>query len=59
MNKQKIVHDGQAYSAPRAESIEIKNQGVLCGSTRGFDSSSIKSFGSGSSMAGGSIKSWN
>ena len=32
MNKKKIVHNGQAYSAPRAESIEIKNQGVLCGS---------------------------
>ena len=58
MNKQKIVHDGQAYSAPRAESIEIKNQGVLCGSTRGFGSS-IDSFNSGSSKAGGSIKSWN
>ena len=35
MNKQKIVLNGQAYSAPRAESIEIKNQGVLCGSGGG------------------------
>ena len=39
MNKQKIVLNGQAYAAPKTESVEIINQGVLCasgGGTKGF-----------------------
>ena len=39
MNKQKIVLNGQAYVAPKTESVEIINQGVLCasgGGTKGF-----------------------
>ena len=32
MNKQRIVLKGQAYAAPKTESVEIMNQGVLCGS---------------------------
>ena len=35
MNKQKIVLNGQEYAAPKTESVEIKNQGVLCGSGGG------------------------
>ena len=32
MNKQRIVLNGQAYAAPKTESVEIINQGVLCAS---------------------------
>ena len=35
MNKQKIVLNGQAYAAPKTESVEIINQGVLCASGGG------------------------
>ena len=28
----KIVLRGREYAAPKTESVEIKNQGVLCGS---------------------------
>ena len=31
-NVDKIVLHGQVYAAPKTESVEIKNQGVLCGS---------------------------
>ena len=34
--KEKIALRGQVYAAPRTESVEIKNQGVLCGSGGGF-----------------------
>lgn len=39
MNRQKIVLNGQAYAAPKTESVEIINQGVLCasgGGAKGF-----------------------
>ena len=32
MKEKKIALRGQVYAAPRTESVEIKNQGVLCGS---------------------------
>ena len=32
MNNKKIVLKGQEYAAPRTESVEIINQGVLCAS---------------------------
>lgn len=32
---QKIILSGQLYTAPKAESVEIVNQGVLCGSDIG------------------------
>ena len=32
MKKEAIVLKGQEYAAPRAESIEVVNQGVLCAS---------------------------
>lgn len=35
MKNEKIVLKGQEYAAPRTESIEITNQGVLCGSGGG------------------------
>ena len=31
----KIVLRGQVYATPRTESVEIKSQGVLCGSGGG------------------------
>ena len=37
--QQKIVLNGQAYAAPKTESVEIINQGVLCasgGGAKGF-----------------------
>ena len=30
--EKKIALRGQVYAAPKTESVEIKNQGVLCGS---------------------------
>ena len=32
MKNEKIVLKGQEYAAPRTESVEITNQGVLCAS---------------------------
>ena len=32
MKESKIVLKGQEYATPKTESVEIKNQGVLCGS---------------------------
>lgn len=44
--EEKIVLRGHVYAAPKTESVEITNQGVLCGS--------------GAQMkAGGTIKGWN
>ena len=34
----KIVLRGHEYATPRTESVEIKNQGVLCGSGGGSKS---------------------
>ena len=47
--KEKIALRGQVYATPKTESVEIKNQGVLCGSggtggTRG----NVKGFTAGS-----------
>ena len=47
MNKQKIVLNGQAYAAPKTESVEIINQGVLCASGGG-----AKGFGLGAGSKG-------
>ena len=44
---ERIVLNGQAYSAPRAESIEIKNQGVLCASGANFNATLQNYSGSG------------
>ena len=47
--KEKIALRGQVYATPKTESVEIKNQGVLCGSggKTGFDAG-VKGFaGSG------------
>ena len=41
-SNKKIVLRGQEYAAPRTESVEITNQGVLCASGGG-----AKSFGIG------------
>ena len=46
MNKQKIVLNGQAYAAPKTESVEIINQGVLCASGGGGNAGTSK-FGKG------------
>ena len=46
MTKKRIVLRGQMYVAPKTESVEIKNQGVLCASVAQM-------------KAGGTIKSWN
>ena len=54
----KIVLKGQTYATPKTESVEIISQGVLCGSGGGSFGSSIKGLVSGSSAAGGSIRSW-
>ena len=35
MKVEKIALKGQVYATPRTESVEIKNQGVLCGSGGG------------------------
>ena len=35
MKNEKIVLNGQAYAAPKTESVEIVNQGVLCASGGG------------------------
>ena len=35
MKNEKIVLKGQEYTAPRTESVEITNQGVLCASGGG------------------------
>ena len=35
MNKDKIVLHRHEYATPRTESVEIVNQGVLCGSGAG------------------------
>ena len=40
----KIVLRGHEYAAPKTESVEIKNQGVLCGSGGGYN---LNSYGSG------------
>ena len=42
----KIVLKGQVYATPKTESVEIKNQGVLCASAAPL-------------RAGGTIKGWN
>ena len=36
-NVTKIALRGQVYAAPKTESVEIKNQGVLCGSGGGYN----------------------
>ena len=46
----KIVLRGHEYATPRTESVEIKNQGVLCGSGGGAATS--KSVGIGVKSGG-------
>ena len=43
--EKKIVLKGQEYAAPRTESVEITNQGVLCAS--GGGAKGIVTFGKG------------
>ena len=43
----KIALRGQVYAAPKTESVEIKNQGVLCGSGGGGNAGTSR-FGKGS-----------
>ena len=43
MKNEKIVLKGQEYAAPRTESVEITNQGVLCAS----GAKGVMSFGNG------------
>ena len=38
----KIVLKGQTYAAPKTESVEIKNQGVLCSSAKGINLNPLK-----------------
>ena len=45
MKNEKIVLKGQEYAAPRTESVEIVNQGVLCSSAGG--AKGVMSFGNG------------
>ena len=47
MCKEKIALHGHEYAAPKTESVEIMNQGVLCGS------------GTQPMKAGGTIRRWN
>ena len=37
MTKKRIVLRGQMYVAPKTESLEITNQGVLCASSFGMN----------------------
>ena len=41
---ERIVLKGHAYEAPRTESVEIMNQGVLCASGAKYDAG-VKGFG--------------
>lgn len=50
MKNEKIVLKGQVYATPKTESVEITNQGVLCGSAAILNASSITSFTSGGSL---------
>ena len=46
MKESKIVLKGQEYATPKTESVEITNQGVLCGSGGGnFSNYSTKNVG--------------
>ena len=45
MTKERIALKGHVYATPRTESVEISNQGVLCGST--VTEGSIKKWGNG------------
>ena len=49
MKNEKIVLRGHEYATPRTESVEISNQGVLCGSAK-WVNSNINSFTSGGSL---------
>lgn len=49
MKTEKIVLKEQEYASPKTESVEIVNQGILCGSAVNFGSS-INSFTSGGSL---------
>ena len=44
--EKRIALKGQEYAAPKTESVEIKNQGVLCGSGGGYN---LNSYGIGKS----------
>ena len=44
--EKKIVLKGQKYATPKTESVEVKNEGVLCGS--GFQPGAKVTFGPGS-----------
>ena len=48
MKENKIVLKGHEYATPRTESVEITNQGVLCGS--GASGSSISKLGVGGNV---------
>ena len=49
MKNEKIALKGQKYATPRTESLEVSNQGVLCGSG-GAKGPRIKSLVSGGSL---------
>ena len=44
----KIALRGQVYATPKTESVEIKNQGVLCGSGGGGAKLTLTGMGKGS-----------
>lgn len=44
---ERIVLRGQNYVAPRAESVAIKNQGVLCGSPADMGYGNLSGYGKG------------
>ena len=48
--QQKIALKGQVYATPRTESVEVKNQGVLCASgvAKGSAKLTIGNIGNGS-----------
>ena len=49
--QQKIALKGQEYASPRTESVEVRNQGVLCGSAVGNGGGGAK-FGIGVGKGG-------
>ena len=50
--QQKIALKGQEYASPRTESVEVRNQGVLCSSAAGNGGGGRGSFGIGVGKGG-------
>ena len=44
MTKERIALKGQVYATPKTESVEIKNQGVLCASGTWTNNKNMKGY---------------